>query len=140
MKRTGGFTLIELMVVVAVIAIIVALALPSLMNARKAANEASAVNSIRTITTCNEQYRTRFLEYAPALTALASTGYVDDVLASGTKAGYAFTYTSGTSTYAVSAVPILSGSSGDRGFYVDTSGVIRFEPMGAATSTSPHID
>jgi len=140
MNRTKGFTLIELMIVVAIIAIILAIAIPSLMNARKASNEASAVNSIRTITTCNEQYRTRFLTYAPALTELSATGYVDDVLGSGTKAGYAFTYTSGASTYAVTAVPIDPGASGDRGFYVDATGVIRHEQSGAATSTSPHID
>jgi len=140
MNRDRGFTLIELMIVVAIIAIILAIAIPSLMNARKAGNEASAVNSIRTITTCNEQYRTRFLAYAPALSDLSGTGYVDGVLASGTKAGYSFAYSAGTSTYEVTAIPLDPGASGDRGFYVDTTGVIRFESAGAATSTSPHLD
>jgi len=140
MNRVRGFTLIELMIVVAIIAIILAIAIPSLMNARKAGNEASAVNSIRTMTTCNEQYRTRFLAYAPALTNLQVTGYVDSVLASGTKAGYSFAYSAGTSSYQITAVPVDPGASGDRGFYVDATGVIRFEPTGAATSTSPHID
>ena len=140
MKRKEGFTLIELMIVVAIIAIIMAIAIPSILNARKAANEASAVSSLRTLSTVNEQYRTRFLAYPPALSNLSAAGYIDSVLASGTKAGYAFTYTPGANAYTVGGVPVVAGSSGDRGFFVDSSGIIRYEAAGAATSASPHID
>ena len=59
-RKNEGFTLIELMIVVAIIAIIAAIAIPSLINAKKAANEASAIASMRTLSTVSEQYRNRF--------------------------------------------------------------------------------
>ena len=140
MKRNQGFTLIELMIVVAIIAIIAAIAIPSLLNARKAGNEASAISSCRTLTTVNEQYRTRFQTYSSSLANLNAAGYIDSVLSSGTKSGYSFTYTGGTSTWNVSTVPTTAGTTGDRGFFVDESGVIRFAASGAATSASNPID
>ena len=140
MKREQGFTLIELMIVVAIIAIIAAIAIPSLLNARKAGNEASAISSCRTLGTVNEQYRTRFQAYSSSLANLSATGYIDSVLASGTKSGYAFTYSGATNTWTVSAVPSTAGTTGDRGFFVDQSGVIRFAATGAATSASSPLD
>ena len=140
MKRNQGFTLIELMIVVAIIAIIAAIAIPSLLNARKAGNEASAISSCRTLTTVNEQYRTRFQTYSSSLANLNAAGYIDSVLSSGTKSGYSFTYTGGTNTWTVSTVPTTAGTTGDRGFFVDESGVIRFAASGAATSASNPID
>ena len=79
------------MIVVAIIAIIAAIAIPSLLNARKAGNEASAISSLRTLSTVNQQYRTRFQSYAGSLANLSAASYIDSVLGSGTKAGYAFT-------------------------------------------------
>ena len=140
MKRAQGFTLIELMIVVAIIAIIAAIAIPSLLNARKAGNEASAISSMRTLTTVNEQYRTRFQNYSSSLANLSTAGYIDSVLGSGTKSGYGFTYGGGTNTWTASAVPSTAGTTGDRGFFVDESGVIRFAATGAATATSPPLD
>ncbi len=140
MKRNQGFTLIELMIVVAIIAIIAAIAIPSLLNARKAGNEASAISSLRTLTTVNEQYRTRFGDYANAMTSLSAEGYIDSVLGAASKSGYTFTYAGGTNTWTTSTVPTTPGTTGDRGFFVDQSGVIRFTSSGAASSTSPPID
>ena len=60
MKRNKGFTILELMIVIAIIAILLAIVIPALGRARKSSNEASAIGSIRTIITANEQYRTRF--------------------------------------------------------------------------------
>jgi type IV pilus assembly protein PilA len=140
MKRERGFTLIELMIVVAIIAIIAAIAIPSLLNARKAGNEASAISSMRTLTTVNNQYRTRFQGYASGLGDLSSEGYIDSVLGAGTKSGYAFTYAGGTDTFTVTADPTTPGTTGDRGFFVDASGVVRFAASGSASSASNPID
>ena len=140
MKREQGFTLIELMIVVAIIAIIAAIAIPSLLNARKAGNEASAISSLRTLGTVNEQYRTRYQTYTSSLANLSAAGYIDSVLASGTKSGYVFTYSGSTNTWTVSATPSTTGTTGDRGFFVDQTGVIRFAASGAATSASAPLD
>jgi len=140
MKRNQGFTLIELMIVVAIIAIIAAIAIPSLLNARKAGNEASAISSLRTLTTCCEQYRTRFQSYPSGLTALSTERYIDNVLGSGTKSGYSFSFAGAANTWLCSSTPTATGTTGDRYFFVDQSGVIRFSSTGAATSSSPAID
>jgi prepilin-type N-terminal cleavage/methylation domain-containing protein len=141
MKRESGFTLIELMIVVAIILVIAAIAIPSLLNARKSGNEASAISSLRTLSTVNQQYRTRFQSYAGNLADLSAASHVDDVLGSGTKSGYIFTYTGTADSFNVSAVPALVGTDGNRGFFADESGVIRFDPTGAAaTSASSSID
>ncbi len=140
MKRDHGFTLIELMIVVAIIAIIAAIAIPSLLNARKAGNEASAISSLRTLTTVNEQYRTRFSEYGPELTDIEAADYIDSVLGAGTKSGYTFVYVGGTNTWNVAADPVTSGTTGDRFFFVDQTGVIRSDTVGTADSTNNPID
>jgi len=135
-----GFTLIELMIVVAIIAIILAMAIPSLVRARTAANEASAISSLRTLATANGQYRTRFQSYATTVANLSAAGYIDSVLGSGTKAGYSFTYAGASDTWTSSAVPVTAGATGDRGFFEDQSDVIRFSVSGAATSSSNPLD
>ena len=140
MRREQGFTLIELMIVVAIIAIIAAIAIPSLLNARKAGNEASAISSLRTLTTVNEQYRTRFQIYSADLDGLNTAGYIDSVLGGGEKSGYAFNYTKTGSTWSCAADPVSEGNDGDRHFFVDQSGIIRFNATATANSTSSPID
>ncbi len=140
MKREHGFTLIELMIVVAIIAIIAAIAIPSLLNARKAGNEASAISSMRTLTTVNEQYRTRFSRYSASMANLSGSGYIDSVLGNGTKSGFSFTYSGAVNTWAVSGVPTSVGTTGDRSFFVNQTGVIRGAAGGGAGSGSPPID
>lgn len=147
MKRQQGFTLIELMIVVAIIAIIAAIAIPSLLNARKAGNEASAISSLRTLTTVNEQYRTRFRDpalnigYADMLANLQLAGYIDSVLGTGVKSGYAFKYTYvDENQWNCQANPQTLNTTGDRSFFVDQTGVIRGLAGAAADALSPPID
>ena len=139
-KRKQGFTLIELMIVVAIIAIIAAIAIPSLLAARISGNEASAVSSLRTVSTVNEQYRTRFGSYAGALTDLSGEGYIDNVLGGGSKSGYDFTYAGAAVTWSLSADPQTAGRTGERYFFIDESGVIRFSTTATADATSNPID
>ena len=140
MRREQGFTLIEIMIVVAIIAIIAAIAIPSLLNARKAGNEASAISSLRTLSTVNEQYRTRFQGYAVNLSTLQTAGYIDSVLGAGEKSGYVFDYDRTNNTWNCSASPVSAGNDGDRHFFVDQSAVIRFNAASTARATSAPID
>ena len=130
-----GFTLIELMIVVAIIAIILSLAIPSLQNARKSANEGRAIATLRSISTVQEQYKTRFGAYADWVGKLEDAGYIairfDE---------YDVLYYSGeTHRWYLSAGP-RSPADADRYFFVDQTGVIRFSSTGPATSTDPPIE
>jgi prepilin-type N-terminal cleavage/methylation domain-containing protein len=151
-NKQKGFSLIELLIVVAIILIIAAIAIPNLMRSKMAANEASAVATLRTLNTASISYSTTYGNYPPSLTALgpiASGGtpsstladLVDTVLGKdpATKSGYTFVYVPGATpaySYGITATPILLGSTGQRGFYTNQSGVIRVDPAGAATSSS----
>src|SRR5271169_1222464 len=102
--KQKGFSLIELLIVVAIILIIAAIAIPNLLRSKMAANEASAVGSLRTLNTSSVEYSISYGNYPPNLGALGGTGtasstaagLIDSVLSTGTKSGYTFTYTAGT--------------------------------------------
>ncbi|MCI0652393.1 MAG: prepilin-type N-terminal cleavage/methylation domain-containing protein [Planctomycetes bacterium] len=138
--RNGGFTLLELMIVVAIVAIIAAVAIPVLRATRISGNEASAVSSLRVLSSVSEQYRARYGVYPGAMPDLVTVGYVDPVLAAGTKSGYDFAYTGAPATWECAADPQVVGRTGERYFFCDLSGVIRFETAGTATATSSPID
>ena len=138
-NNNQGFTLIELMIVVAIIAIIAAIAIPNLLNAKMAGNEAAAVSGLRTLSTVTEQYRNRNAEYPATLGALDGTvSYIDSTFAAAdttAKSGYIYSFTGTSSTWTCTASPVTWGSDGARSFFVDQSGVIRSSGVEATTAS-----
>jgi prepilin-type N-terminal cleavage/methylation domain-containing protein len=163
-KISKGFSLIELLIVVAIILIIAAIAIPNLLRSRIAANQASAVGSLRTLNTAEITYSSTYnVGFSSTLQDLAppaaggnptatAAGLIDSVLSGqgGTanvsaKSGYSFTYSPGTTdvtghinTYDFIAIPITS-STGTNYYYTDQSGVIRQNSTTTAGSTDSPI-
>ena len=138
MGNDRGFSLIELLIVVAVIAIIAAVTVPNLTKAKASANEGSAITSVRAIVTAQSTFIATVGSgsYAANLAALQTAGLIDRALGSGSKDGYNFASTGSGATFTVTASPITHDVSGNRGFFADETGVIRFDASGTATASS----
>jgi len=155
--RAKGFSLIELLIVVAIILIIAAIAIPNLLRSRIAANEAAAVGALRTVNSAEITYNTTYpsVGFACSLGTLAppssgtsptssTAGLIDATLAGGTKSGYTFTVSncngSPKSSYQYTAAPVSPGYTGQRYFCTDTSAIIQYSASAittCGTSTTP---
>jgi prepilin-type N-terminal cleavage/methylation domain-containing protein len=171
-RRNRGFSLIELLIVVAIILIIAGIAIPSLNRAKMSANETSAIYSLKAVVEAAVQYNSTYGNgYPPSLGSLGGANgaptatcdgalLIDSVLSNNgigntsLKAGYTITYVPGiavtnppagctnpgVNSYTLYAVPAQIGSTGQRGFFTDPSGVIRFSTDGTVpTTTSPAL-
>ena len=158
MRAAKGFSLIELLIVVAIILTIAAMSIPNLIRSKMSANEASAVSALRTINTAQTTYAISYPEvgYADQLTKLAAApgggavtstnaGLLDWVLGCATqpctKSGYQFAIINATGTpvsgYQVTAVPQNVGTTGRRGFCSDQVPRLSYDPNGGTTCTMP---
>ncbi|MDT4896084.1 MAG: type pilus assembly protein PilA [Acidobacteriota bacterium] len=135
-----GFSLIELLIVVAIIGIIAAIAVPYLEKARQATKSASAVNSMRTINSAQASYRSATGRYG-SLTELGNANYIaDPSLSGGSKSGYSFNMTTATDlNYEAVADPLVDPLNAFQHYYIDASAVIRSEVGTPATATSNPI-
>ena len=140
-----GFTLVEIMIVVAIIALLAAIAIPNLLRARHNANESAAIAGLRTISTASESYRAAQTPpaYPAALSNLSAAlpPYIDSALSGATvsasaKQGYYYTYNSNANNqqYTCVASPQVQGTTGTRSFYVDETGVIK---VGTTSTGTP---
>jgi prepilin-type N-terminal cleavage/methylation domain-containing protein len=151
-KGQKGFSLIELLIVVAIILIIAAIAIPNLIRSRMSANEASAVASLRAINTGEVTYNTTYPGTFAALSSLGPDSSVctnpssttacliDNVLANATsaataKSGYMFNVNANAASYTTEAEPADPTSTGTRGFCSDQELVLFYVPTGGGFST-----
>ncbi|MGH9684709.1 MAG: prepilin-type N-terminal cleavage/methylation domain-containing protein [Candidatus Acidiferrales bacterium] len=155
--KANGFSLIELLIVIAIILIIVAIAIPDLLRARIAANQADAVENCRTITSAQVIYYTMYgVGFAPTLGTLGgsppsppdSSGaqLIDVVLATGAKSGYVFTYaplspdpTGAYQDYSLNADPSSPKITGINHYFTDEPSVIHYNPNAKAGVNDPPI-
>ena len=157
-RDSRGFSLIELLIVVAIILIIAAIAIPNLLRSRIAANQASAIGSMRVINTAEvtyyssfgQGYSTTLVKLGPpasgTVTDAAAAGLIDSVLASGIKSGYTFAYVPGlidgtgrAQGFILNGAPTQVGTTGSAYYFTDQTYVIRGTTSGPATASDSPV-
>jgi len=159
-RLPNGFTLMELLIVMAIIAILMLIAIPTVGSLKKKADETSAIQSVRAVIQAQMQYESSYptTGYACTLAALggdpktgapsaASAQMLQGDLSGGLKSGYIFSVSNCTKKnlngndlitgYQVTAVPVTVGQTGDRGFCSDQFGSIKFDPTGGTNCVQP---
>ncbi|MBI3208174.1 MAG: prepilin-type N-terminal cleavage/methylation domain-containing protein [Candidatus Solibacter usitatus] len=134
-KLSRGFSLIEIMIVVAIILVIASIAIPKINQQRMQAHEMAGIRTLTTIHTAQTQYFSQFGRYATNLQEIgppasgqagpAAADLIPGELATGNKSGYLFTVTGGPQGYTISAVPVAFNNTGRRTFFSDQTLVIR---------------
>jgi prepilin-type N-terminal cleavage/methylation domain-containing protein len=149
-SRDGGFSLVELLIVLGIIAILLSIAVPMLMSALASASETAVVREVQTIHQAQVQYHSQFGDYASTLAQLGppengvpgpqSAKLIPASLSSGEKNGYRFSLTKTPAGFQVNANPRVFGKDGRRTFYIDEDGIVHqnwsSEP---ATAQSPEV-
>jgi len=159
-RREGGFTLMELLIVISIMLILMLIAIPNFSSMKSQANETSAIQSLRAIYQAQIQYQTNFPAqgFAPSLAILGgsaasgppspqSAQVLETDLAGGQKSGYTFSIVNPTKVtvnnqdmytgYEATAVPQAVGKTGHRGFCIDQAGEIKADPAGGTNCTVP---
>ena len=153
-RAARGFTLVEIMIVVAIIALIAAITIPNLLRSRINANEAAAVSTLKSMATAMESYRAAQspVTYPTTFTNLSGAqpgggpAYLPTTVTGATapataRQGYFYTPTLAASTYSILSKPASAGNSGVSTYFVDQTGIIRVDRTGAdATNASTPVE
>lgn len=131
-----GFTLVEIMIVVAIIALLAAISIPNLLRSRLNANESAAQATLGTISASEQSYRSANALYGTLAQLVAAVPpYIDAAVpAVGGKQGYVFANAGApdANTFTVTAIPVTANQTGVRSFCVSEDGVIRVQVAGGA--------
>lgn len=138
-KAAGGFTLIEIVIVLSIVMIVASVTIPNLLRSRIQANESATVGNIRAVNSAQVSFNADTGRYATDLADLvtATPAYLNHDFLNAPLHGYLFVFGGDETFYTLNANAVEYGVTGARGFYTDASGVIRKEHMADADENSP---
>lgn len=147
MKSKRGFTLVEIMIVLAIVITLATLVVSSVLRARHNANEVAAVAACKTLVTACQAFYANSLPHtyptglSDLIPPVSNPSYIDSVLASGTKQGYNFTYAFiDAESFTLNSDPAVPGKTGTRHFFANESGIIKANSSGQASSADPAVE
>ncbi len=147
MVKARGFTLVEIMIVLAIVMTLATLVVSSVLRARHNANEMAAVAACKTVVTACQAFYANTLPHtyplglSDLIAPVSNPPYIDSVLANGTKQGYSFTYVFiDTESFTLNSDPVVPGKTGTRRFFVNESGVIKANSDREASSADPAVE